>query len=123
MLTGTPHPAISAADVRVYTQAPQSFERIADFTESRKSISAAGGERAIARMIESMRNQAAELGANGLLLEDFSDADPLRMGTGVGTQSDTHYGSISLGVGGSFGLLDIVARAQAIYVSPAAPGN
>ena len=118
MLIGTPRAAISAAEVRVFTQAPQRFEDIADFTASRKSVSAASGERAIARMIESMRTQAAQLGANGLLLEDFSDSNSLGLGTGVGSQTFTHNGSISLGAGGSLGLVTKVARARAIFIPP-----
>jgi hypothetical protein len=120
-LTGTPRSAIPAAEVRVYTQAPPRFEEIADFAASRKSVSAAGGERAIARMIESMRNQAAQLGANGLLLENFSDANSLGLGTAVGSQTYTHNGSISLGVGGSLGLVTKIARARAIFVAPSGP--
>jgi hypothetical protein len=123
MLTGAPRSAIPAGAVRVYTQAPQRFEAIADFTASRNSVSAAGGERAIARMIESMRIQAAQLGANGLLLENFSDSPSLQMGTGVGSQAYTHNGSISLGVGGSLGLVKKIARARAIFVSPSEPSD
>ncbi len=81
LLTGMPRSAIPPAQVRVYTMAPASFEEIAVLGASRKSVSTAGGERAIARMIESMRAQAAQLGANGLLLEDFSDSDPVSVGT------------------------------------------
>jgi hypothetical protein len=74
-------------------------------------------------MIESMRDQAARLGANGLLLENFSDSDSLALGTGVGSQTYTHNGSISLGVGGSLGLVKKVARARAIFVAPAGTGS
>jgi hypothetical protein len=120
-LTGTPRSPIPVAEVRVYTQAPPRFEEIADFAASRKSVSAAGGERAIARMIESMRSQAAHLGANGLLLEDFSDVSSLGLGTGVGSQTYTHNGSVSLGVAGSLGLVTKIARARAILVAPSQP--
>jgi hypothetical protein len=121
VLTGTPRSAIPVGEVRVYTQAPPRFEEIADFAASRNSVSAASGERAIARMIESMRIQAAKLGANGLLLEDFSDSTSLGMGTGVGSQTYTHNGSVSLGVGGSVGMVKKVARARAIFVTPIPP--
>jgi hypothetical protein len=119
VLTGAPHPPISPAEVRVYTQAPQSFEEIAVLGASKSSVSSEGGERAIAHMIESMRIQAARLGANGLLLEDFSDSDPVAVGTGVGSQTYTHNASISLGIGGSLGVVKKAARARAIFVTPA----
>jgi len=118
LLTGEPRSAIPPAQVRVYTMAPPSFEEIAVLDASRQSVSTAGGERAIARMIESMRGQAAQLGANGLLLEDFSDSDPVSLGTGVGSQTYTHNASISVGVGGSLGVVRKAVKARAIFVAP-----
>jgi hypothetical protein len=118
VLTGVPRPPILPTAVKVYTQAPRSFEEIAVLNASRKSVSSAGGERAIARMIAAMRTQAAELGANGLLLENFSDSDPFAIGTGVSSQTYTHNASINLGVGGSLGVVRKMAEARAIFVSP-----
>jgi len=122
VLTGVPRSPILPAAVKVYTQAPQSFEEIAVLGASRKSVSSAGGERAIAKMIEAMRTQAAQLGANGLLLEDFSDSDPVAIGTGVGSQTYTHNASIDVGVGGSLGVIKKIARARAIFVPAGHPG-
>ena len=116
VLTGAPRLPIEPSAVRVYTQAPQHFEEIAVLGASRKSISSAGGERAIAKMIAAMRTQAAQLGANGLLLEDFSDSDPVAIGTGVGSQTYTHNGSIDVGLGGSLGVTKKLATARAIFV-------
>ena len=122
VLTGVPRSPILPAAVKVYTQAPQRFEEIAVLGASRKSVSSAGGERAIAKMIEAMRTQAAQLGANGLLLEDFSDSDPVAIGTGVGSQTYTHNASIDVGVGGSLGVIKKIARARAIFVPAGHPG-
>ena len=116
VLTGAPRSPISPAAVRVYTRAPESFEEIAVLGASRKSVSSAGGERAIAKMIDGMRAQAAQLGANGLLLEDFSDADPIAIESGVGSQTYTHNASINVGVAGGFGVVKKMARARAIFV-------
>jgi hypothetical protein len=116
VLIGAPRSPISPAEVRVYTQAPQSFEAIALLGATRESVSSAGAERAIAKMIESMRVQAARLGANGLLLEDFSDSGPVSVGTGVGSQTYTHNASINVGVGASLGVTKKIARARAIFV-------
>lgn len=123
VLTGAARAAVAPSAVRVYTQAPPSFEEIAVLGGSRRSISGAGGERAIAKMIETMRLQAAQLGANGLLLEDFSDSAPIAFGTGVGSQTYTHNGSIDLGLGGSLGLVKKMAQARAIFVPAAPPGS
>ena len=123
VLTGVPRAPISPGAVRVYTQAPRLFEEIAVLNASRNSVSSAGGERAIAKMIEEMRVQAAELGANGLLLEDFSDSNPIAVGTGVGSQTYTHNASIDVGLGGSLGVIKKIAKARAIFVGPEQSAN
>jgi hypothetical protein len=117
LLTGSPRAPISTGDVRVYTQVPQSFEEIAVLSASRKSVSSAGGERAIEKMIESMKAQAARLGANGLLLEDFSDSDAVAVGSAVGSQTYTRNASINVGVGGSLGVIEKAAKGRAIFVA------
>lgn len=90
-------------------------------TASRKTVSSASGEKAIDRVIDEMQAQAAKLGANGLLLEDFSDAQSLSVGTGVGSDTYTHNGSISLGVGGAIGIIKKTGRGRAIFIAPAPP--
>jgi hypothetical protein len=116
-LTGTPRPALSPIEVKVYTQAPQSFEEIAVLGASRRSVTSAGGERAIEKMINAMKSEAAALGANGVLLENLSDSDPLAIGTGVGTQTYTHNASIDVGVGGFLGVVKKTVQARAIFVA------
>src|SRR5580692_9327049 len=118
MVTGAVRAPIATTDVRVYTHAPASFEEIAVLSASRRSISSAGGERAIQKMIASMKSQAALLGANGLLLEDFSDERDLSLGTSVGSDSYMHNGSISVGAGGSLGVIKKNAKGRAIFVPP-----
>jgi hypothetical protein len=116
-LTGSARSPLPATDVRVYTQAPQSFEEIAVLGASRKSVTTAGGLRAVEKMIETMKSQAAELGANGLLLEDFADSNAVALGTGVGSQTYTHNASIDVGVGGSLGVVKKTVKARAIFVA------
>jgi hypothetical protein len=116
-LTGSPRAPLSPTDVRVYTQVPQSFEEIAVLGASRKSVTTAGGLRAVEKMIETMKSQAAEVGANGLLLEDLSDSNAIALGTGVGSQTYTHNASIDVGVGGSLGVVKKTVKARAIFVA------
>jgi len=116
-LTGSPRAPLSPTDVRVYTQAPQSFEEIAVLDASRRSVTTAGGLRAVEKMIETMKSQAAEVGANGLLLEELADSNAVALGTGVGSQTYTHNASIDLGVGGSLGVVKKTVKARAIFVA------
>jgi hypothetical protein len=121
MVTGPVRTAISPEEVRIYTSAPGAFEEIAVLTASRKTVSSAGGEKAIDKVIDEMRAEAAKLGANGLLLEDFSDSQSLSLGTGIGSDSYTHNGSISLGVGGAIGVIKKTGQGRAIFIAPAPP--
>jgi len=118
LVTGSVRPAISPEGVRIYTSAPAAFEEIAVLSASRKTVSSASGEKAIDKVIEEMRAEAAKIGANGLLLEDFSDAQSLTVGTGVGSDTYTHNGSISLGVGGAIGIIKKTGRGRAIFIAP-----
>ena len=116
-LTGSPRAPLSPTDVRVYTQVPQRFEEIAVLGASRKSVTTAGGLRAVEKMIDTMKSQAAEVGANGLLLEELSDSNAVALGTGVGSQTYTHNASIDLGAGGSLGVVKKTVKARAIFVA------
>ncbi|HEY1861973.1 MAG TPA: hypothetical protein VGG61_16545 [Gemmataceae bacterium] len=119
LVTGAARDPLAPAQVRVYTSAPATFQEVAIFSASRESVTSTGGERAIEKMIESMRAQAAQLGANGLLLEDFSDAPSTTLGSDVVSETYTHNGSINIGVGGSIALTKKIAKSRAIYVPPA----
>jgi uncharacterized protein YbjQ (UPF0145 family) len=119
-ITGPVRAAISPEAVRIYTFAPAHFEEIAVLNASRRTVST-GGEKAIEKVIEEMQAQAAKLGANGLLLEDFSDAQSLTLGTGVGSDTYTHNGSISLGVAGAIGMVKKTAKGRAIFIAPPPP--
>jgi hypothetical protein len=118
LVTGTARAPLSADAVKVYTQAPRRFEEIAVLEASRDSLTAAGGERAIAKMIDVMKQRSGRLGANGLLLEDFSDSPAVGVGGGVGSDAFTHNGSISLALGGAIGFVKKSTKARAIFVPP-----
>jgi hypothetical protein len=118
-VTGIARAPISADGVRVYTLAPPAFNEVAQLRISRNSLR--GGEQAIQSIIEQMKAEAAKLGANGLLLEDFADGRSLSLGTGVGSDTYTHNGSISVGVGGQMGIVKKVGVGRAIFIAPAPP--
>jgi uncharacterized protein YbjQ (UPF0145 family) len=70
------------------------------------------------KAIERMKNEAAKLGANGVLLQGVQDQQTGAIGLGG---SNTNVGSSSatgVGVGGSFGLTNKATQGIAIYVPP-----
>ena len=118
VLVGKVREPIAPADVKIYSHAPPRFEEVAVLSASSKSVFAPGGQRAIDKVVERLKEQAAKLGANGIVLEDFSDRETGSLGTGVGSSSYSRNSAVGLGVGGSLGIFSKTGKARAIYVAP-----
>ncbi len=116
VLTGKARTPIDPADVVIYSAAPPSFESIAVIRASSRSLIACGGAGAIDKVVQRLKEHAARLGANGLVLDDFDDQQAVSLGAGLSSETYTHNGSISLGLGGLFGLFKKTGTATAIYV-------
>jgi len=119
VLIGTARPPIPPEQVKVYLHPPAKYEEIAvveassrggapSFTEQQKM------DRAIARLKE----QAAELGANGILLEDVGDQAAGSVGTGFGTANSTGSHASATGLGISGNVFVKSGKGLAIYVPP-----
>jgi hypothetical protein len=120
ILTGAARPPIAATEVKIYSTPPPVFQEIAVLTASNKSAFGTGGQKSIDKVVERLKEQAAKLGANGLILEDFYDRQTASIGTGVGSDSYTHNGSVSVGVGGGIGIFKKTGKGRAIFVPAAA---
>jgi len=124
VLTGTARAPLSPDQVRIYTQPPPVFEDVAMLNASSGSAlgSSAGGQAAIDQVIERLKLEAAKLGANGVILQGFSDRQTGAIGTGVGNTSYSSHSAVGVGVGGSFGIYKKNGQGRAIYVPPNAQG-
>ena len=118
VLVGTARPPIPVAQVVVYSHEPSSFEDIATLTATSKSAFGPGGPQQIDKVVQRLKEQAAELGANGVILEGFSDAQTASIGTGVGSTSYSGNSAVGVGVGGAFGIFKKTGKARAIFVGP-----
>jgi hypothetical protein len=116
VMLGPARPAISPDQVKVYWSPPAAFDPIADLTASSKSVFTPGGTPQMDKVIARLKEQAARLGANGVILEGFSDAQTASLGTGVGSESYSRNSAVGVGVGGSFGVFKKTGRARAIFV-------
>ncbi|HEU0273115.1 MAG TPA: hypothetical protein VFQ83_01130 [Candidatus Udaeobacter sp.] len=116
IIVGQPRPPISPAAVRVYQLPPRHFERIA-IIDSPAGTSWIFPDRPSMELgISRLREQAAALGANGILLERVYDvsAGGLSIGVGgFGYGGHGFYGGAG-DVGGP--LINHRVRAAAIYV-------
>ena len=120
VLVGKARPPIAPAQVRIYSHPPADFEEVAILNASSKSVFAPGGQAAIDKVVERLKEQAAKLGANGVILEDFSDRETGSLGTGVGSSSYSRNSAVGLGLGGSLGIFSKTGKGRAIYVPPPA---
>jgi hypothetical protein len=118
VMLGPARPPIAPDQVRLYGAPPPGFAPIADLNASSKTFLAPGGAADTNKVIERLKEQAAKLGANGLVLEGFSDAQTASVGTGVGSASYSRNTAVGVGVGGSFGVFKKTGRARAIFVPP-----
>lgn len=116
VLTGTARPPISPAEVKIYSQPPPEFVEIALLNASSKSVFSPGGQQTVDKVIERMKEQAAKLGANGIILAGFSDRQTGSLGTGVGSSSASGNSAVGVGVGGSLGIYKKTGQGTAIFV-------
>jgi hypothetical protein len=118
VMVGAARPPISPAEVKIYSHPPPVFEEIALLNASTSHMFTPGGQKTIDEVIEKLKEQAAKVGANGIILEGFSDRQTGSVGTGVGGGSASSNSAVGVGVGGSFGVYKKNGQGRAIFVPP-----
>jgi hypothetical protein len=118
VMVGAARPAISPAEVKIYSHSPPMYEEIALLNASTSHMFTPGGQKTIDEVIEKLKEQAAKLGANGVILGGFADRQTGSLGTGVGSSSVSSNSSVGVGVGGSFGIYKKNGQGRAIFVPP-----
>jgi hypothetical protein len=68
IVVGTVHPAIQPAAVKLYLEPPKSYEKVALLESSSKASFTVTDQGKTNKMIERLKEEAAKLGANGVLL-------------------------------------------------------
>ena len=97
VVVGDTHPATDVSQIKLYTKPPAKYEEIAlissesahDFVKKQTLIDAA---------MKELKEQAAEVGANGILLQTVGDKVVGSIGFGSGTANAYSHGN---GTGGS----------------------
>jgi hypothetical protein len=118
VVTGTARAPISPADVKIYSRPPAMFEEIAILNASKNSAFTTGGQKTVDKVIAGLKEQAAKVGANGVILEGFSDNQTGSVGSGVGSSSVSSNSAVGVGVGGSLGIYKKTGHGVAIFVPP-----
>lgn len=101
MLTGTPRAPIDPAQVRIYHGPPPGgYEEIA-VLQTRSGALTYGQQNKIDSVMRKLREEAASLGANGVLLEGTADGyggGGVSVGAGGGRIGGRGYGGVGVGV-------------------------
>lgn len=118
VVVGTVRPAIPPSEVKIYLQPPPAFEEIAVLNASADSMFGSGGQATVDKVMERLKDEAAKLGANGVILEGMSDQQTGSLGGGSGSTSFSGNSAVGVGLGGSLGIFKKTGHARAIYVAP-----
>ena len=121
LLVGPARAPIPVEQVVIYAQPPAGALDVAVLHASNHTAFSPGGPGATDKLVQQLRAQAAQLGANGLVLQGFSDAQTATLGTGVGSSSYSRNSAVGVGAGGSFGIYRKTGEALAIFVPAPAP--
>jgi hypothetical protein len=121
VLVGTPRPPISPDAVQVYMQPPARYEPIASINASSSGSFAITSQQNMDKALARMKDEAAKLGANGILLQGVHDQQSGSIGLGGGSSSYGPSSSSGVGLGGSMALTNKAATGLAIYVPPGQP--
>lgn len=112
VLVGETRPPISPGQVKLYLSPPSDYEEIALVEASSRSSWAITQQGKMNKAIERLKEEAASLGANGVLLRGSgSEAGP-----SVNTGTATFSGNTAYGTGVSAPVIHKAASGIAIYV-------
>jgi hypothetical protein len=116
VLVGTPRPPISPDRVRVYLHPPAKYEEIAVLESSSRESWAITAQGKTDMVIERLKEEAAKLGANGILLQGIGDQQVGSVGTGFGSATASGNSAFGLGFGSSVAVYQKAGIGIAIYV-------
>lgn len=112
VLVGQARPAISAEEVRIYLEAPAQYETIALLEASNRGKMNFTDQGRTNTVIWRLKEEAAALGANGLLLQGMGNQYAGSVGSGNAWAS----GNSAYGFGVSSAVMNRVGNGLAIYV-------
>lgn len=116
LVTGTRRDPIPVERVKLYTQAPRKYQEIAVLESSSRNSWSFSDQAKLDVVVQRLKEEAARLGANGVLLQGTANQGSGAIGTGIGGGSGGWGGGIGVGVGTSFELERKVGRGLAIWV-------
>jgi hypothetical protein len=119
VLVGQPRSPIPPAQVKIYLQPPDvAYQEIANLSASSRGSLAITAEAKMDKVIARLKEAAARVGANGILLHGVSDRTAAAVGAGISTETNSPHSPYGLGFGTSVFLVQMAGDGTAIYVEP-----
>lgn len=119
VLVGTQRAPIDPSQVRIYLDPPPSYEKVALLDAGSRNSWAVTDQGKTNKVMERLKAEAAELGANGILIGGLGDQ---QIGS-VGSGQAWGYGNTAYGLGVSSGVFQKKGAGLAIYVFDAGQGQ
>jgi len=109
IIVGNARPPTKASDVKIYSTPPANYEEIAIVEGSSKGTFATTNQQKTNQALEFIKEEAAKVGANGVLLSGYGD-----LSSGAGAVVTPKNSTVGVLVVGSH----VSLQGKAIFVSP-----
>lgn len=113
VVTGQQMPELEVEQVTIYEEAP-AFDYKVIGTVKASSDNGFTEDSRKEKATQELKEQAAKIGANGVILDDVTQLSFRRLGTGVGISASS-AGGIGTSIGSSFSFPTTEAKGTAIY--------
>lgn len=123
VLVGNARPPIEPEDVKVYLQPPAGYETVALLEASDLGANGFSAQSRMNKVMNRLKDEAAELGANGILLQGIDTQYTGSVNSGYANATVSGNSAYATGVGYSAAQFSKVGRAIAIYVPSIPPAS
>ena len=121
VMIGQARPPISPDQVKLCLHPPEKYEEIAIIDASSRRSIAFTDQQKINRVIARLKEEAAKVGANGILIQGTVDEQAGAVGTGAGTGTVSGHSAYGTDIGVSAGIFMKTGQGIAIYVPDRQP--
>jgi hypothetical protein len=118
VMMGQARPPISPDQVKIYFHPPEKYDEIAMLDTSSKGAFAVTAQGKTDVVITRLKEEAAKLGANGVLIQGVGDQSGGSVSTGFGQATSTGHSAYGSGIGFSGNVMHKAGSGIAIYVPP-----
>jgi hypothetical protein len=116
VMIGEARPPISPDQVKLYLHPPEKYEEIAIIDASSRRSIVFTDQQKMNKVIARLKEEAAKVGANGILIQGTGDEQTGEVGTGAGTATASGHSGYGTSVGVSAGVFMKTGQGIAIYV-------